>query len=460
VAALLSFVWPGLGQLYLGRRRLAALFAIPAILAVLLLWYALRRGAFVLAAQLFADRTVGLITVVLLLGFGVWRLIAVGHAYLTGGASRTRTPVQRSILVALAAVIVLMHLGSGYYVLAVSNAGTEIFNPGGSTLVAGATPSGSPAPGQSAPVVTAGPVTTPSIDNRVTILFTGFDSAPSRQEKLYDSIMVVSYDPKTNSVQMISVPRDSSAFPLYFAPDQSVPFDSFRINSVPGYVDNDWIHSPETGPDRGYLTLLKEVQYLVGVHIDYYAAMDMDTFVKMIDAVGGIDVVNPSIIEDPVYDWLDGSPYGFYLDAGPQHLNGRNALAYVRARYGTAAHPDNDYDRSSRQQQVLVALLHKMAQPSELFALPGLMSTMASGVQTNFPSSQVADYVAIGQNVPSGNFTQIVLSVDAGYSIWPRATSSASCLLNYKVAQLSRKLFGSDSLWTGKPDPANTCPSS
>jgi hypothetical protein len=70
----------------------------------------------------------------------------------------------------------------------------------------------------------------------------------------------------------------------------------------------------------------------------------------------------------------------------------------------------------------------------------------------------VADYVATALNVPSGNISQVVLGPP--YSITGITTvNAASCLLNSKVAALSIQLFGKDSLWSGKPAPANTCPS-
>ena len=101
--------------------------------------------------------------------------------------------------------------------------------------------------------------------------------------------------------------------------------------------------------------------------------------------MGGIDIVNPSTIDDTTYATPQGELIGFHLDAGPQHLNGDQALGYVRSRHGEG---NSDWARSSRQQQVLVALLHKMAQPSELLALPGLISTLGSSVTTNFPAVQ------------------------------------------------------------------------
>ena len=243
---------------------------------------------------------------------------------------------------------------------------------------------------------------------------------------------------------LVSVPRDTASFPFYFG---GVDSPSTRINSIPTYVRNGWLKSP----DSPYTTLVKEISFLVGIPINYYAVMDFNGFKAMIDDVGGIDVVNPSVISDPSYEWTDGK-VGFYLAAGPRHLDGTHALAYVTSRHGSS-----DWARSSRQQQVLVDLLHKMAQPSEILALPNLISTLASSVTTTFPADQVADYVAIGQNIPSQNFSQVVLGPP--YSILGISkVNSSTCLLNNKVAALSIKLFGTDSLWYGKPAPANTCP--
>jgi LCP family protein required for cell wall assembly len=416
------------------------------VLVLLLLVYGLQRGAVVFAAQLFADRSVGLAAVAILILLGAWRLVAVVHAFLGGQPRESRRVVDRGILAVLAVLIVVSHLGAGYYMLAYSDAGAQAFNPNNPDLIdqPSLAPGETAQPSQSLPPPVEG--------GRVTVLFTGVDSAPGRGETLYDSIMVVSFDPKTNSVQMISVPRDSASFPFYFG---GVDSPTVKINSIPTYVRHGWI----TSPDSPYLTLVKEVSYLVGIPINYYAVMDLNGFVKMIDTVGGIDVNNPAAINDGTYDWLNGAPYGFYLAAGPQHLDGKHALAYVRSRHGSDGTAGNsDYARSDRQQQVLIALLHKMAQPNQILALPNLISTLGSSITTGFPANKVADYVALGQSVPSGNIKQIVLAPPT-YSINGISTVTASsCLLNDKVAALSIDWFGQDSTWYGKPTPANTCP--
>jgi LCP family protein required for cell wall assembly len=437
-------LWPGLGQFYTGKRRLAAIFAVPALLVLLLLAYELRRGPLVLAAQLLAERNVGLAAVVIVILVGAWRLASVTHAFLSGETSPARRRLDRATLAALAVVIVVSHLGAGFYLLVYSNAGNDMFDPN-SPLIGQPALAPSLAPGQT-PYPTMEAATLPPAGSRVTILFTGMSSGG---EQLYDSIMVVSYDPKSNSVQMISVPRDSASFPFYFGGTDPI---SHKINELPKAVDRGWIKSP----DGGYTTLAKEVGYLVGIPINFSAIVDLQAFVKLIDAVGGIDVDIPSVISDGTYDWLDGAPYGFYLAAGPQHLDGKHALAYVRSRHGAdGSSGNNDFKRADRQQQVLISLLHKMSSPSQIFNLPNLMSTVGSSITTNFPRDKLADYIAMGQDVPSQNITNVVLSVPEYGNYFG---ASNSCLYNDKVAAESIKLFGQDSTWYGKPPPANTCP--
>jgi LCP family protein required for cell wall assembly len=455
LAALLSFVWPGLGQLYLRNRRLAAVFAVPSVMVVVLLAYGLRRGPIHFAVELFAERTVGLAAVAIVVLFGAWRLLSVIHAFLGANRSSAHRVVDRAVLLGLAAVIVVTHLGGGYYLLAISDAGAEVFDSSAldatnHLMFAQATPTQSPSPDPSARHGTPAPDWTPVPtaipgDGRVTILLTGASSGGNAN--LDDTIMVVSYNPTANSIQMVSVPRDSASFPFYWG---GVDPPDDKINALSTYVQNGEI----TSPDAPYWTLVKEVQYLVGIQIDYYGHMYFSGFVAMVNKLGGIDVYNPDEIYDPTYDWLDGNAEGFFLSAGPHHLDGRDALAYVRSRHGGGS----DWRRSSRQQEVLVDLLHKMSSPSQILKLPSLVQLLGASIVTNFPADQLADYVSMALNVPSENITQVVLGPP--YTITGTSTTNAAnCLLNDKVAELSIQLFGTDSIWYGLPAPADTCPS-
>jgi LCP family protein required for cell wall assembly len=428
-----------LGQFYLGNRRLAALFAVPVLVVQLILTYQLRQGVVVFAAR-FADPTFSLLALIVVVVVGVLRLASVVQAFLLGERLKTRRVVDRAVVIVLAAVIVISHLGVGGLLLVTYNADTQVFNQD----IVQAMPTDSLAPGET-PGPTFAPLPTPVPGGRVTIMLI----AGSTQGALFDTIMVVSYDPKTNSIQMVSVPRDTGYFPLYFG-----GVFPYKINYLAESVGNGVLKSPEgKGRVAGLTTFIKEVSYLVGIPINYYANMDVNGFVKMIDAVGGIDVVNPKVIADPTYDWLDNgqTAYGFYLSVGPHALNGKQALAYVRSRHTIG---DYDWGRASRQQEVLVDLLHKMAQPSEIPAIPGLISTIGSTISTNFPANQVADYVAMGQSVSGGDIKHVVLGPP--YEI--PAPAAMYCLLNDKLAALSIGWFGTESTWSGKPTPANTCP--
>jgi LCP family protein required for cell wall assembly len=443
----MSFLWPGLGQLLTGRRRWAALFAIPAVLVTLLALYQCRQGLAVLVAR-FIEPRFALAATVLLVLVGWLRFAAVSHAFLSGERRRAALTRERAVLAALLVVIVATHGLGAALTWGAYEMDTQIF--GGTGISEGPVPDVTPdASGVTPSFVPAGTVEPPEMPppgGRVTILVLGVDSGPGRQQQLNDTLVVVSIDRSARTVAMVSVPRDTAGFPLYWG---GIAPPSTRINSLVGQVRNGWIKSP----DEPMTTLVKEVGFLVGVEINYYAVVDLAGFVRLIDKVGGVCVDNPSVILDPTYA-VEGGPGYFYLAAGRQCLDGNHALAYVRSRHGPGG---NDYKRSARQQQVLVALENKLKDPGMALQLPGIMQLAGSTIRTNFPAWQVADMVALAQDIPSGNITSVVLGPP--YSLGNSAPSSdrwVSCLKLDKVAELSVKLFGEDSRYYGKTQPP-TC---
>lgn len=421
LAALLSFIWPGLGQLYARRWRSALLFTLPAIALTAVVIFQFRRGLAVLMAQLL-DPSVAAAVFVAVLALGAWRMIAVLHAFGSTDVQPRKRLGERLALALLLTAIVASHALGAWYVQSAYQMDLSVFTVGGG--------------GAEAPQV-------PVSGSRTTVLLAGLDQYSTRSERLYDSLMVVSVDTETKHISMVSVPRDTAGYPLYWGGTGKV-----KINAIPTYVKNGWLNSP----DQPVTTLVNEVSYLVGIPINYYGVLDLGSFMTLIDMVNGVDVTNPAAINDPTYDWLDGSAYGFQLSAGAHHLDGRHALAYARSRHGSG---NSDYARAGRQQQVLLAVAHKMATPAMAVRLTDLMGQAASLVKTNFPASRVADMVDLVQSTPSANFDNFVLGPP--YSV-SSATSGAStsCLQLDKVAPLSVKLFGSDSRYYGKTQPP-TC---
>ena len=209
--------------------------------------------------------------------------------------------------------------------------------------------------------------------NRITILMTGIDSGHDRTHALTDTLLVVSYDEDTNQAVMLSIPRDTARFPMY-----SGGTYYGKINSLMSAARQ----NPARYPDGSTGTLVKEIGYLIGIPVNYYAAINLEGFQSLVDLVGGVDVVNPKWITDPVYDWFDGT-HGFTLSPGPHHLDGQHALAYARSRYGAG---DNDFTRAARQQQLLVALRAKMGTTTMLTKLPAILKVAARTIQTDFPA--------------------------------------------------------------------------
>jgi polyisoprenyl-teichoic acid--peptidoglycan teichoic acid transferase len=437
VATFLSFLWPGLGHWYLHRPRAAALYALP-VLAVLLVvaWELATAGPARFAIDLFSPSfsSTAIILIVLL---GLWRLLAMVDALtIAGGRGAWRSSRLGGGLGALAIVAVVVHGIAGYYAWSFYDAGSAIFvDPGPDATLPVYSP-GSTSLGQE---LQATPITTPaSASSRINILLTGIDSSAGRNHALNDTIIVVSVDPANRTAAMLSIPRDVANFPLW---DGRIYHN--KINSLMTAARDHGAY-----PDGPINTLAKEVGFLVGLPIHYYAAIDLSGFVEMIDKVGGVDIVNPQLIDDPNYGgWTDGRPIGFRLTPGPHHLGAQEAMAYVRSRKGLN---DNDFNRARRQQQLLVALEKKMTDPQMLPRLPGLLSAAKHALVTDFPADRLSEMLDLGREIDLSTIKQTVLG-PSKYATQPPLSATGGVYelqLDLKaVAELSIKWFGADSLY-------------
>ena len=278
----------------------------------------------------------------------------------------------------LALLAVIGHAAAGFYAWSFYQAGSKMFVAGLGGDFNSVAP-GASGSGTSGDLVAKPGATPATADSRINILLTGVDSSVGRNHALNDTIIVASVDPKSRHVVMLSFPRDIAGFPLW----NGGTF-SGKINSLMTYAG---LHKDQF-PDGPLPSLIKELGYLLGVPIHYYAAVDLDGFRTLIDKVGGIDINNPRAINDPDYGgWTDGRPLGFSLSAGVHHLDGQSALAYARSRKGSG---DNDFTRARRQQQLLVALARKLTDPSMLTRLPDLLAAASQTVRTNFPADRLS----------------------------------------------------------------------
>lgn len=443
IGAALSFVFPGLGQAYAGRWVRALVFGLPIVTIaswlVTMASFGLTRLALLLFNQGFATLVLALIVVT-----GIWRVVAILDA--RGLLATRRHGSSASAVAVLIALSLLVHGAGAWYALSFVNADHHIFvppTPAATAQTGGVTSSASP--GASSPDSSLDPFTgelqpPDSGSSRITFLLLGADSGMGYDHALTDSQIVVSVDPNTKKVVMASVPRDLAQFPMY-----SGGTYSGKINSLMTAAASDPAHYP----DGGIGTLAKEIGFLLGIKVNYYAFVNLAGFARIIEAVGGVDVVNPAPINDPGYQFPDGQ-VGFTLAQGPVHLNSRIGLAFVRTRMGIG---DNDYTRAHRQQLVLQALRQKLTSPAMLPRLPGLLDALAQTVQTDFPPSDLSDMVSMSQQIGSGDITQVVLGPP--FAVNPPLSSTGGVWLlkpNLSVIhKWSALTFGPDSTFYVAP---------
>jgi LCP family protein required for cell wall assembly len=408
------------------------LYALPVLAVAIVAIVQVLGGAQDLALELFAP-SFSLTILILIILMGLWRLVAMLDAGTPPRGWRLAGTRTTSIFAALALVVIVVHGVGAYYAYSFYEAGSRIFvTEQPNEVVPG---SGDP---EQAPLV-ATPFATPQTRAaRINVLLTGIDSGPGRNHSLNDTLIVASIDPVTQKVAMVSFPRDIANFPLYNGGRYTD-----KINSLMSYAGK----HKDRFPDGPVNTLTKELGYLVGAPIHYYAAVDLDGFRRLIDKVGGVDIDNPRAINDPVYGgWTDKRPIGFSLSAGLHHLDGQSALAFVRSRMGSG---DSDFSRARRQQQLLVALARKLSDPKMLTRLPDLLTVAGDTVRTNFPSDRLREMIALTQDVPDNAITKIVLGPP--YSTRPTTKSTTYTLeLNpARLAAVSMKVFGTESSYSG-----------
>jgi LCP family protein required for cell wall assembly len=290
---------------------------------------------------------------------------------------------------------------------------------------------GTPGAEMLAPVQPVGGPTPPAWDgaNRVSLLIMGLDyrdwesgEGPPRT----DTMIVLTIDPINRTAGMLSVPRD-----LWV----NIPgFDYGRINTA--YQLGEAYQLPGGGPQLAADT----VEQLLGVPIDYYAQVDFGAFVKFIDELGGIQIYIPQkITVDPL-----GEDNTVTLKKGIQTLNGEVALAYARARKTEGG----DFDRSNRQQRVILAIRQKVLQynmlPTLISKAPVLFDELSAGVHTNMSLDLAIRLAWLGSQIPFEKIERATIGADyITFAKSPDGTQDVLKPRTEKIRELRDELFTS-----------------
>ena len=209
---------------------------------------------------------------------------------------------------------------------------------------------------------------------RQNILFLGVD-ASGNPDDLWtgtrtDTIILVNIDPKSKSVNALSIPRDSK---VYLPKNNGVN----KINAAHAI--------------GGVEMTKRTVEDTLGVHIDRYVMVHDDAVKEIVNAMDGLDIY----VEKPMhYNDYSGNLH-INFTKGNHHLNGQQAVEYLRFRHDALG----DIGRTQRQQWLLRSLLTQLKQPSTITKIPDIISVAKKYVKTDMSFYEMSQYAALARHV-------------------------------------------------------------
>ena len=289
--------------------------------------------------------------------------------------------------------------------------------------------------------------------NTINIALLGVDTRPKQGGLNTDVIVIASINPDVPAVTLLSIPRDTLAY---------VP--NFGYRKVNGAFV------------RGGAQLFRQtLLYNYGINVDYFAMVNFSSVVQAVETLGGVEVVatcplyqvfprDPYYYADPVTPLTVTSPYVdsftgevwqpgtavptqtiWIPQAGVYSLNGMQALAYVRARYGM---PGGDVDRGRREQRLIRAVLNKAKQIDSLAKLPELYAQFEKSVKTDLTlpdmlklaavMATLDDVVIRSRFIDGAGFTSITLPV-AGNLLVPNPNGLRDYLQQLLTVALNQR---------------------
>ncbi len=462
---LLSALVPGLGHLALGKRRIALLYLVPTLVVTLFViaWMA-GQGMYGVAAALVVPSALTFLFVANLLMAG-WRTSAAVEAV-------GRTHPGRAAAAGSAAVLILLvgipHLAAANAILAAQSFLDETFaganptagpdsaavdtpapefteppeetesppgpspTPSPSTSLA---PTSSPTPtiapyptdggngtlpafGAAVPWERADPEAPWGDDGRFDLLLIGSDAGSGRWSRRTDVMLLVEVDVETGKVAMIGVPRNLQNAPYPPGPAR----DAAACGCQPGLINEMYVEAtgrnpglwPGKGAVKGIGAVRSVVSTLTGRPIDAVLIVDLMGVVRVVDAMGGVDIDVPEAVVDDTYPDPGRGKIKLRIKAGQQHFDGREALAYARSR-----HMDSDYGRMERQQILLLAM-RKQFGPAAILNAPALFAAAKSTAWTDLPREALPALVELFGRTADAKVKQMRI-VPPTYPSWMTA---------------------------------------
>ncbi|GAB6929595.1 hypothetical protein JCM10914A_35780 [Paenibacillus sp. JCM 10914] len=219
----------------------------------------------------------------------------------------------------------------------------------------------------------------------LTVLLLGTDHRPETGTYLTDVTMVATLNPDTNSATLVSLPRDTR-----------IELEGYKVGKLNGFYPNfkaayNRAEKKESGSGIPAEDEMKTMmsKYL-GINIDYVTVIDFQGFREVVDTFGGVQA---NVQYNMCYrDTADGTDIN--LKAGPQKLDGTQALDYVRYRKSSSnctprTKESNDFDRNARQSEVLHSLLDQMKSFGGVTKVGNALDAVSDNMVTDFERQQI-----------------------------------------------------------------------
>lgn len=208
----------------------------------------------------------------------------------------------------------------------------------------------------------------------------GYHAAVNSFEGLSDTMLLLRFDPETKKLAVLSIPRDTRA--------AIEGYGVTKVNSA----------NAKGGPA---LSAQAVSDLLGGVGIDRYVRINIQGVEKLVDALGGVTVYVPKDMK-----YQDDSQHLYInLKAGKHHLNGNQALQFLRFRYDE----NGDIGRIQRQQILMRSLMEQALNPVTLSRMPKILGVVQSHIDTNLTIEELMALVGFGVNTQRSNVQMLLL---------------------------------------------------
>ena len=211
--------------------------------------------------------------------------------------------------------------------------------------------------------------------------------------KLTDTIMVASYNPNTQKANLLSIPRDT--------------FIGKNVSKATGAQKINALYNIYRDPQK----TLDAVNEITGLDIKYYALVETEALIELVDAIGGVEFNVPKNMnyDDKTQD------LHIHLTAGTQMIDGEKAEQLLRYRHDNDGssysyeYGDNDLGRMRTQRDFIAATLKQTLKPSNIFKIGQILEIANKNLQTNIELSLAKDYIPYAVEFNTDNLQTAVL---------------------------------------------------